>query len=276
MKKEWVLKKQEENAGKADELFEAFKNEMNQSGLFTDSEIHDVCTRMNEWDKMFPIYFLTVLLSCIEQRSKSMDKDQFGTWFDSAFKFSRDIEDIVGRISHCRSMDFSRYLDSEPVHFDGDIIITDPCYIIKRDQNDDWSRCVYGYNMENIGINHYMTRDTIYGDWSCTTFNSDTEKPIGEFCADAGLVSVFLLDEIIKYNPSYNDPVERPHMATLIKDFCGTVQFVVTEESYILDEDCGQIKKGDVMYDYCVEVIGHGINKVTGEPINFIGTQTGM
>lgn len=95
MKKEWVLKKQEENAGKADELFEAFKNEMNQSGLFTDSEIHDVCTRMNEWDKMFPIYFLTVLLSCIEQRSKSMDKDQFGTWFDSAFKFSRDIEDIV-------------------------------------------------------------------------------------------------------------------------------------------------------------------------------------
>lgn len=40
--------------------------------------------------------------------------------------------------------------------------------------------------MEILGITKYLVRDTIYGDWSCTTFNSDNKEPIGEFCADAG------------------------------------------------------------------------------------------
>ena len=31
------------------------------------------------------------------------------------------------------------YLDGEPMEFDGDIIITDPCYIMKED--DDWATC---------------------------------------------------------------------------------------------------------------------------------------
>ena len=65
------------------------------------------------------------------------------------------------------------YLDGEPMEFDGDIIITDPCYIMKED--DDWATCAYGENMEALGITHYMTRDTLYGDWSCTTFDSDTK-----------------------------------------------------------------------------------------------------
>lgn len=67
--------------------------------------------------------------------------------------------------------------------FKGDIIITDPCYICK---DSDWHRCNCGYNMEILGINTYICRDTIYGDWPCTTFNSDTGKDIGAFCADAG------------------------------------------------------------------------------------------
>lgn len=276
MNKEWVSSKQDENAREVDALFEHFKKEMNESGLFTESETNDVCSRIKEKDRMFSIYLMSELLPCIEQRKESMMRDQFNDWFIRVIKFNRDVSDTVDKIGFARSMDYSRFLDSDHVHFDGDIIITDPCYILNRNQHDDWCKCGYGYNMENIGINHYMTRDTIYGDWSCTTFNSDTNERIGEFCADAGLVSVFLLEEIIKYNPSYNDPVERPHTATLIKDFYGTVQFVVKEDKYTLNEDCGTYKKGDVMYDYCVEVVGHGINKVTGEPINFIGTQTGM
>ena len=34
--------------------------------------------------------------------------------------------------------------------------------------------------------------------------------------------------------------------------------------------------KGDKWEDYVVEVVGHGINKKTGEPINFVGKQTGF
>lgn len=166
-----------------------------------------------------------------------------------------------------------RYLDME-MEFDGDIIITDPCYIMKED--DDWATCAYGEDMEALGITHYMTRDTLYGDWSCTTFDSDTKEAIGEFCADAGLVSVFLLDEVLKYNPYYKDHLKNKWTVTWIKDFKGTVEFVVKHIEGYYEEDTDYWKKGDYWEDYVLEVVGHGINKVTGKPINFVGKQTGL
>lgn len=166
------------------------------------------------------------------------------------------------------------YLEGEPMEFDGDIIITDPCYIMKED--DDWATCAYGENMEALGITHYMTRDTLYGDWSCTTFDSDTKEAIGEFCADAGLVSVFLLDEVLKYNPEFDYHLKNKWMVTWIKDFKGTVKFVVKHIEGYYEEDTDYWKKGDYWEDYVLEVVGHGINKVTGKPINFVGKQTGL
>jgi hypothetical protein len=111
-------------------------------------------------------------------------------------------------------------------------------------------------------FNQYMTCDTLYGDWSCTTFNSDTKEPIGRFCADAGLVSVISLDEVLKYNPDYDCDLKESFTATIIRDFYGTVQFVIRQD--------------ESKEEYYLEVIGHGINKVTDEPINFIGKQTGF
>lgn len=110
--------------------------------------------------------------------------------------------------------------------FKGDIIITDPCYIIK-DNSNDWEKCNFGEDMEELGIKNYLCRDTIYGDWSCTTFNSDTHEKIGEFCADAGMVAVFLLDEVLEYNPDFDWCETRPWTTTLIKDFDGEVDFDV-------------------------------------------------
>lgn len=237
---------------------------------------------------------------------------------------------------------YDRYMDSEPMEFDGDIIITDPCYIVKekesvgtypkrsdyithekaedypdcreytpseinqldplskilielglekmyvskqhQDEEDnyhkalekynhdnisDWELCNYGDEMDKLGITHYMTRDTLYGDWSCTTYDLNTEAVIGEFCADAGLVSVIALDEVLKYNPEFDYHKERPWTTTWIKDFKGTVQFVVTSDSEIINEN-------ELWAECSVEVVGHGINKITGEPINFVGRQTGL
>jgi integrase len=72
-----------------------------------------------------------------------------------------------------------------------------------------------------------MTRDTIYGDWGCSVFDTISKEKIGSFCADAGLVSVFHLTDVLKYNPEYNDHIEAPHCVALIENFKGTVQFVV-------------------------------------------------
>lgn len=160
------------------------------------------------------------------------------------------------------------------MEFDGDIIITDPCYVIDKDG--DWEKSCYGEKMEALGINHYMTRDTMYGDWSCTTFNSDTDEPIGEFCADAGLVSVFLLSEVLKYNPTFDYHIKRTWTTTLIKDFKGTVEFVVNHIVGEYEETTKWWKKGDKYEDDEVQVVGRGVNKVTGEPLNFIGRQTGL
>jgi len=231
---------------------------------------------------------------------------------------------------------YSRYLDSEKKEFDGDIIITDPCYIIKdrhqigkypyrsdfysydriedypdreevnirtlskddqlmiefgikskyiskkreeeemayekamreyKEKNpDDWENCEYGSHMEKLGIRNYLSRDTLYGDWGCTTYDMNTKEAIGSFCADAGMVAVFSLEEVLKYNPDFDYHISKPWTTTWIKNFKGTVQFIVNQEISIYE--------GKENYDVIVE--GHGINKITGNPIHFLGKQTGL
>lgn len=170
--------------------------------------------------------------------------------------------------------------------FKGTIIITDPCYIIKKcieknpypfpwtttnikdpnigemvkqyteweNTHDDWTKCEYGRNMEALGISTYFTEDTIYGDWGCTTYKiSDDPKEVidkfaeaekneedygvecsklGDFCADAGLVAVFLLDEVRKYNPDIDKWIkEHPWCVTTIEDFDGNVEYYIDKNS---------------------------------------------
>lgn len=43
-----------------------------------------------------------------------------------------EINQYYSQLQYPEAYSCKRYLDSEPVEFDGDIIITDPCYIIKK------------------------------------------------------------------------------------------------------------------------------------------------
>ena len=169
--------------------------------------------------------------------------------------------------------------------FKGTIIITDPCYIVKKctkknpypfpwttenieapnieemvkkyreweDTHDDWTKCMYGGNMEALGIEHYFTESTLYGDWGCTTYKikenpytvinkfAESENTgedygiscskLGEFCADAGLVAVFLLDEVRKYNPDIDEWIaSHDWCVTTIPDFDGEVNYYVDKQ----------------------------------------------
>ena len=89
----------------------------------------------------------------------------------------------------------------------------------------------------------------IYGDkWADATMDM---KKLGIFCADAGMVAVFLLDEVLKYNPDFNKWMEKhDQCVTLIKGFDGEI-------NYHIDND------GDA------HIIGKG-------NINFYTTQTGL
>ena len=186
--------------------------------------------------------------------------------------------------------------------FKGDIIITDPCYIVKdREENphaypsiddpnyrtlldayktwnkehDDWEKCDYGANMEILGFTTFISESTIYGDWSCTTWDLKNKDPkefidnlcksyqeadrikglygklsknykdtleemdskfttlesLGDFCADSGQVGVFLLDEVLKYNPDFDYDLNKPWTTTLIKDFDGDIEYYIDKDT---------------------------------------------
>lgn len=105
------------------------------------------------------------------------------------------------------------------------------------EQEDDWEKCGCGEAMENLGLNTFIVCATLYGDWSCTVRNSLTKEKLGEFCADSGQVGIFLMDEVLKYNPDLDLP---DHCATIIKNFDGNVRvnkkkvgkFIVDGEEY--------------------------------------------
>ena len=242
----------------------------------------------------------------------------------TTYRQTYDDLDVVAYVNMIKNIsNLSRYLDSTPVEFDGDIIITDPCYSMKhRDENtrpkwedymklddysgmtkqeleaigffedhkrlkeadaqweeehpDDWDVCECGYNMAALGFTNSMVRDTLYGDWGCTTYNVETKEPIGKFCADSGQVAVFHLSEVLAYNPEYNDHIEKPHCVTLINNFKGVVRFVVKEQTGVYESDTKWWKAGDTWIDYTVHVVGEGINTITGAKISFETSQTSL
>lgn len=139
----------------------------------------------------------------------------------------------------------------------------------RKNNVDDWELCNCGEDMEELGIKNYICRDTLYGDWSCTTYNSDTNEKIGNFCADDGMVGVFLLDEVLKYNPDFDYHVERPWTTTLIKDFDGEIDFEIIHTEGVYEDDTEFHSKGERWEDDSVSVVGKG-------NINFKTVPTGF
>lgn len=128
----------------------------------------------------------------------------------------------------------------------------------KEENKDDWELCECGENMEVLGIKTYLSDDTIYGDWSCLTVQlDDNGNPIGKlgnFCADSGRVAVFLLDEVLKYNPNFDYHLTKPWTTTCIKDFHGDIMLEIKTATNGEPE---------------VRVVGSG-------NINFVGVQSGF
>lgn len=283
MDKEWVEQKLAERRQALKEHRDKISSFISNAELIAEDDKREFIAKLNAITAENYLSALDLDLKFYPLRINVDEKDEskFEEWQKQVEGLK--VDSYCFMLHYLETEFYNRYIDREPMEFDGDIIITDPCYIVRAEHHgtkpltdNDWAACGYGSNMEALGINTYMTRDTIYGDWSCTTFNSDTNEPIGEFCADAGLVSVFLLDEILKYNPDYDDHIKNKCASTWIRDFKGTVQFVVVHTEGIYESTTDWHPAGEKWEDFSVEVVGHGINKVTGEPINFVGKQTGF
>lgn len=344
MNKEWVENKKKNSIENIKRKETELKTIVQNSNFLNSNKKNELLKLLEDKNTVSFIY------KCRFMQIDNQSIKELNEELNSMIRLCEEIEPYLRNPNYVNIYD--QYLDSEVKEFDGDIIITDPCYIEKetkevgkypvmidflsykkeseypdykkltkseiknlddveqalfdlgidesflykskqyeeenkryekaleeyRNNNiSDWEKCNYGSNMEVLGIHTYLTHDTIYGDWSCTTFNTDTNEILGHFCADAGLVSVFLLDEVLKYNPSFDYHLDRDWTTTLIKDFKGTVQIIIEEYEYEYEDDYeGHWKKGDKGIDYSVHVVGHGINKKTGQPINFRTEQTGL
>ena len=264
MDKIWYAEKTRECESVKPEIERLLKEEFKISEKDFDSIMYDLDSQYR--NTASTLLRMAVIMKCVGNGSYEEEYEHCIDLIKSS-----GIEELFNK--YTKKNILHEYLDSEPMEFDGDILITDPCYIIREDKESDWDTCCCGFDMEKLGINRYMTRDTLYGDWSCTTFNSDTKQPIGRFCADAGLVSVFLLDEVLKYKPDYDWHITKQYTATVIKDFKGTVKFVVKYQDGYYENETEYHRKGEHWEEYYLEVIGHGINKVTDKPINFVGKQ---
>lgn len=161
--------------------------------------------------------------------TKDRDETKKPKWGDfHPYKSMYDYPDYDGKISKKFKENSKKY---------------DEAYNLWDKENpDDWEVCCYGEEFEALGFSsNYLVHSTLYGDWSCTTYNSDTKEAIGQFCADAGLVGVFLLDEVLKYNPNFQKELEKDWVVTLIKDFEGEVYFEKVDKETLIVVGRGNI-----------------------------------
>lgn len=85
-------------------------------------------------------------------------------------------------------------------------------------------------------------RDTVYEELNKLIESYGSLTELGQFCADAGMVCVVYLDEVLKINPGFKKwAEEHTWCATIIENFDGDVNYEVDE-----DMDSHIVGKGNI------------------------------
>lgn len=112
---------------------------------------------------------------------------------------------------------------------DKDIIITDPCYLMREESRDaklhDWDTCSCGERMERLRIFPHWVKRTGVGDGTWKLDGGDG-KVLGHISADSGQIGCFNLDEVLAYNPDFLKHKYLDILATIIRGFTGEVKAV--------------------------------------------------
>lgn len=166
------------------------------------------------------------------------------------------------------------------MYFNGDIIITDPCYILN---STDWSEFAdnYDFDLSKFGIKNAICDYNGVGDISSSVYITANQYNIidkviraeyneesddrtkfedivdnldkyGEFTADSGMVCICYLNEVMKYNPDFKSFLDKNNNNyTLIKKFTGDVDITsVKHKLYNNDYGCTKfvIGKGNINF----------------------------
>lgn len=105
--------------------------------------------------------------------------------------------------------------------FQGDLIITDPGYVAKDAQ--DWKKCGYGDHMEKLGLPTSLSALVTEGEEDLCAVSPDGKTFYGTFVTDSGVATAFLLEEILRYDPTFDEHTECPENALWIPGFDGEI-----------------------------------------------------
>lgn len=102
------------------------------------------------------------------------------------------------------------------------IVITDPCYVLKEEDMDK-----YVDDHDDTFLKEYfrdfIIADTGIGDWSNSVYMND--EKIGDFAADAGMVFVCTLSDLLNYREDAEQKIKflQPRCLTIVPDFTGDI-----------------------------------------------------
>ena len=148
--------------------------------------------------------------------------------------------DIRDDITQSAIVDLPYNTWTEMVHcdYDGDVVITDPCYLChgvdKGETESGKGERWWEFAHKVLGGGGLMST-TFYGDWGCSVYKKstnalgdvDTRKRniIGNFCADAGMVCVVHLKDVLAYNPKFEEEFAKAHdwCVAIIRGFKGRI-----------------------------------------------------
>lgn len=107
------------------------------------------------------------------------------------------------------------------MRFHGDLIITDPAFVAKSAE--DWKACAYGDHMEALGLKTFLVACVTEGEEDLGAYDAEGAL-LGTFVSDSGLAGAFLLEELLAYDPDFDEHTECPENALWLRDFDGTVE----------------------------------------------------
>lgn len=117
------------------------------------------------------------------------------------------------------------------MYFKGDVIIADPCNIVKSDEEwqlvlaDTYDRA----ELDKIGIQNYLSFEAV-GESRGFVKDSDSGNTMGEFCTDSCIFCVCLLEDVLAYHPEFDDYEKWPGSCAVIQGFEGEIVLEKREE----------------------------------------------
>lgn len=117
------------------------------------------------------------------------------------------------------------------MYFKGDVIIADPCNIVKSEE--DWQLVLAEtydrVEMNKIGIQRFLSFEAKGESYGIVT-DLDTGDTIGKFCTDSCIFCVCLLEDVLAYHPDFDDYEKWPDSCAVICGFEGEIVLERREE----------------------------------------------